>query len=169
VVRLTRSCGRFLRLITFSGDVDFVGHRGRFHIGTGRGTVDARCHWMNKGVAVGAVVVNETSSAGNTVVTVQVTGDVDAVTVGEVRGALVSVILRRRPTRIIVDLAAVTAMDSAAVGMFSAAYDVARDMHLVLTLHASSVVVSDQLHYAGIPTCPCPLARVRGARGVAAR
>jgi anti-anti-sigma factor len=104
---------------------------------------------------VGGIRVNETGSAGNTVVTVQVSAEVGADTAGELRGALVGAILRRRPARIVVDLQAVSVLDSASVGTLSAAYDAARDVDLNLVLHSPGAAVSDQLHDAGVPTCSC--------------
>jgi anti-anti-sigma factor len=104
---------------------------------------------------VGDVLISETGPTGNTVVTVRVRGEVDTDTGGELRGVLVGAILRRKPARIVVDLQAVSLLDPAAVGTLSAAYDAASDVHLTLVLHTTGTAVCDQLHQAGIPTCPC--------------
>jgi anti-anti-sigma factor len=109
-----------------------------------------------QGVAVSEVFVDETGRVDETVLTVRVPGGLGGDAVDELREALVDAIVRRRPARVVVDLRAVTALDSAAVGTLSAAYDAACDMRLILVLRTSSAAVIDQLHRAGIPSGACP-------------
>jgi anti-anti-sigma factor len=83
---------------------------------------------------------------------VRVSGDVDTPTTNDLRGILVNLIMIQRPSRIVVDLCAVTALDSSAVGMLRAARDVAEDVGRRLVFRTAGSLAAGHLDHDHVPT-----------------
>lgn len=90
-------------------------------------------------------------------VTVRLHGEVDVTGGNELRLALIDVIMRRRPSRLLIDVCAVTAIDPYVLGILRAARDIARDLSLPLAFAGEGSPVAAQLHrdlMVGTGTCP---------------
>jgi anti-anti-sigma factor len=98
---------------------------------------------------MGGILVNTTGTDDSTV-TMRMNGDVDATTAGHLRSALVDVIMRQKPHRIVIDLDGVTALDSGVIGTLRAAHATAQDVHLTLDFHTAGSPMRDQLDRDGI-------------------
>jgi stage II sporulation protein AA (anti-sigma F factor antagonist) len=100
-------------------------------------------------VAMGTVQVKTTGTTQPTI-TVRIDGDIDHTTADHLRGALIDIIMRRRPHRVVVDLDGITALDSATIGTLRAAHATAEDVHLNLIVQTSQSTVRQQLDHDGI-------------------
>jgi anti-anti-sigma factor len=83
-------------------------------------------------------------------VTVTVGGDIDAQAADELRRALIHVIMRRRPERLVVDLSGVTDLDAVSIGALQAAQAAADVMNLTMLFHTAGSPAADLLNGHGV-------------------
>jgi anti-anti-sigma factor len=83
-------------------------------------------------------------------IVIVVRGAVDAENAAGLRQMLVDAIVRRRPRRLIIDLARATTLDPLAIGALLAAQDTASDVHVTVALRHPRGSVADQLARAGL-------------------
>jgi anti-anti-sigma factor len=84
------------------------------------------------------------------VVTIRLSGDIDQRTTGQLRAALVDVIVHRKPDRLIIDLDAVTALDDVAVGVLRAGQAAADDAGVTVSIHTTGSRIAADLDEDGI-------------------
>jgi anti-anti-sigma regulatory factor len=103
-------------------------------------------------VAMGGIHVNTTGTLD--VITMSAYGEIGTDNAADLRRLLVEVIMHRRPSRLIIDLDAVTAVDAAVIGTLRAAHATAQDMDLNIAFRTSGSPISEQLHNDGISHTP---------------
>ena len=84
------------------------------------------------------------------VVTISLSGDIDQRTTGQLRAALVDVIVHRKPDRLILDLDGVTALDDVAVGVLRAGHAAADDAGLTVSIYTTGSRIAADLDEDGI-------------------
>ncbi len=84
------------------------------------------------------------------VVTIRLSGDIDQRTTGQLRTALVDVIVHRKADRLIIDLDAVTALDDVAVGVLRAGHAAADDAGVAVSVHTTGSRIAADLDEDGI-------------------
>ena len=94
------------------------------------------------------VSVQETTDGA---VLVRVHRELDAEAAAQLRRALVHVIRRVRPHRMVVDLDAVDDLDSVNAGTLAAGYQLGADHDVLVTVHYRVPRVGRQLRAAGVP------------------
>jgi anti-anti-sigma regulatory factor len=98
---------------------------------------------------MGSVLVN-TTGTGDLTTTVRATGNLDEDTAGRLRRALVRMIMRGGPGRLVVDLGRVTGLDPLAIGVLQAALATAQDVHRTLVFHTCGSPLAEHLRRHGI-------------------
>lgn len=98
---------------------------------------------------VDAVVVTRTRRDGSVVV--ELRGDIGLAATAELRHALVSALLRRRPVRVVVDMRRVRQVAAEGIGTVVAGREVAADRDVVMVIHRPTAMVAGQLRAAGLP------------------
>jgi anti-anti-sigma factor len=91
--------------------------------------------------------------AGNVIVVVA--GDIDADAANGLRQALIQVIMRRRPERLVVDLSRVTDLDAVSIGALQAAQAAADVMNLTMLFHTAGSPEADRLSGYGVVDSGC--------------
>src|SRR5262245_39854602 len=89
-------------------------------------------------------------NTGSLAATVQATGDLDGDAADRLRHAIVEIIVRERPGRLIVDLDGVTAMDATTIGALQAAGTSAADLNIDLEFRTAASPLADHLDRCGI-------------------
>jgi anti-anti-sigma factor len=78
-------------------------------------------------------------------------GVIDAADAVQLQRVLVHAVRKVRPSRIILDLSAVSRLDPISAGTVSAACELGDDHQVVMCVHNPSSRISDQLTRAGVP------------------
>ncbi|MEU7903346.1 STAS domain-containing protein [Actinoplanes sp. NPDC049118] len=78
-------------------------------------------------------------------------GVIDAVDAVQLQRVLVHAVRKVRPSRLILDLSAVSHLDPISAGTVSAACELGDDHRVAMCVHNSSSGISDQLTKAGVP------------------
>src|SRR5262245_43650679 len=89
-------------------------------------------------------------NTGSRAVTVQATGNLDDAAADRLRHAIVAMLVRPRPARLIVDLDGVTAIDATTIGALQAAGRSAADLNIDLVFRTAASPLADHLDRYGI-------------------
>ena len=143
------------RIVGIRGHCRWIGHlaRGDSHIGWPENEIGVTLMRLQDpsllGAAMGDVRVNVTETAPSAA-TVYLSGDIDHRATDQLRKALVDVIVRVKPSHLVINLDGVTAIDDQAIGALRAAESVIGDAGLTASFHTTGSRIADDLADDGI-------------------
>ncbi len=93
---------------------------------------------------MGDVQVNVTDTAPRAA-SVYLSGDIDHTTTGQLRKALVDMIVRVKPHHLVINLDGVTSIEDQAIGVLRAAESIIREAGLTPSFHTTGSRIADDL------------------------
>ncbi|WP_412542109.1 STAS domain-containing protein [Longispora sp. K20-0274] len=98
----------------------------------------------------------DVADLGGRQILVTVSGEIDYATAPDLRAAISEAIDQLSPTRIRVDLARVTLLDSTGIGILVVAYRISRQMGIDFSVHNQNALVDRVLTAVGVRDLLCP-------------